>query len=140
MKTFSVKKGKTTLGMHLMLDAYGVPAKYLDDMKRVYKFLNRLPELIGMNKLSSPMVVDADESATGRDPGGISGVVLIKESHISIHTFAKRGFFTFDMYSCSDFTEELSRVLTYTKEMFPYKKKEMNVIKRGTRYPVENAE
>jgi S-adenosylmethionine decarboxylase len=138
MKTFNQNKGKTTLGMHLMLDAYGASKKDLDDMKRIYKFLYRLPEMIGMHRLTSPMVVNADESASGRDPGGISGVVLIAESHISIHTFAKRGFFTFDMYSCSNFNQEIDKVLEYIFLMFPYKKKEIRVIKRGTSYPATN--
>jgi len=139
MKTFPIKKGVTTLGMHLMLDAYGAPAKYLDDMKRVYKFLFHLPEMIGMHRLSTPLVINAEESATGRDPGGISGVVLIAESHISIHTFAKRGFFTFDMYSCSNFEDEVKQVLAHAKKMFPYKKYELKVVMRGQSYPLENA-
>ena len=124
--------------MHMMLDAYGVAKKHLDNMKRIYKFLYRLPEIIGMNRLSTPLVVNADESATGRDPGGISGVVLIAESHISIHTFAKRGFFTFDMYSCSNFSQELDKVLAYVSLMFPYQERELRIVKRGVRYPTEN--
>lgn len=138
MKTFTQRKGQTTLGMHLMLDAYGASWRHLDDMKRVYKFLYRLPEIIGMNRLSTPLVVNADESATGRDPGGISGVVLIAESHISIHTFARRGFFTFDIYSCSNFSEQIDKVLDYVSKMFPYKEKELRVVKRGTHYPLAN--
>lgn len=139
-KHFPVSKGKTTFGLHLMLDAYEVDPKLLGDMKRVFRFLNDLPEKIGMKKLTAPMVIDADASATGHDPGGITGTVIIAESHISIHTFANRGFFTMDLYSCTDFEEEISRVLEYTKKMFPYKEHELNIVTRGQKYPIKNLE
>ena len=121
-------------GMHMMLDAYNVPFKQLDDMKLVYKFLFDLPDIIGMNKLTTPLVVNADESAKGKDPGGISGFVMIKESHISIHTFAKKGFFTFDLYSCNDFNDQVETILNYIKKTFPYKKEELQIVKRGIKY------
>jgi len=137
IKRFPAKKGKTTFGMHMMLDAYNVPFKYLDDMKLVYKFLHELPEKIGMSRLSTPMVVNADESATKYDPGGISGVVLINESHISIHTFAKKGFLTMDLYSCSNFENEVKSILKYTKKSFPYKSHELQIVNRGLKYPIK---
>lgn len=135
---FKSINNKTTLGLHLMVDAYGVPAKKLDDMKLVYRFLYSLPDLIGMSRLSMPIVVDAEESASKFDPGGISGVILIKESHISIHTFSKRGFFTFDMYSCSNFEDRLDKVINYLKKTFPFKESEIQTVKRGLKYPLKN--
>lgn len=137
-KLFPNKNGTTTLGMHFMLDAYGVPFEPLDDMKLIYKFLYELPEKIGMTRLTMPFVHDADESASKFDPGGISGIILIYESHITIHTFAKRGFFTMDLYSCSNFDEEVEPLLAHVKSVFPYKKHELQIVKRGTKYPLEN--
>lgn len=139
-KKFPEQDGKSTFGLHLMLDAYGVPSKPLDDMKLIYKFLNDLPDKIGMKRLTNPFVVNAEETASKFDPGGISGVVLIAESHISIHTFAKRGFFTFDIYSCSDFTDEIPTLLEAIKAYFPYKDHELQTVKRGLNYPLTNNE
>ena len=137
-KTFPVKNGKTTLGMHLMLDAYGVPFEQLNDMKLVFKFLYRLPDIIGMSRLSTPLVVNAEETASGFDPGGISGVIMVNESHIGIHTFAKRGFFSLDVYSCSNFKHYVDSLLKYTKKTFPYKKKALRIVRRGLEYPIKN--
>jgi len=137
-KLFPVANGKTTLGMHLMLDAYDVPFDRLNDMKLIYKFLYEIPEKIGMCRLSTPLIANADESASHRDPGGISGVILIKESHISIHTFAKRGFFTFDLYSCSNFENHVKELLRYIKKTFPFKEHELQIVKRGLQYPTIN--
>lgn len=126
---------KTTFGMHLMLDAYEANPKKLDDMKLIFKFLNTLVKKIGMSQLTAPIVIDCDETETGKDPGGISGFVVIAESHISIHTFPKRGFFTMDLYSCREFKKDLEMVLAYTKECFEYKREELNIVQRGSFYP-----
>lgn len=121
-------------GMHLMLDAYGVKPEILDDMKLIYKFLFNLPDEINMSKLTTPFVVNADESKSKKDPGGISGVVLIKESHISIHTFSKKGFLTLDLYSCNNFDKDVDKIMKYIKKHFPYKKYELQIVKRGLKY------
>lgn len=135
---FPIVDHRTTFGLHLMLDAYHVEPKLLDDMKRVFKFLNELPKVIDMKKLTEPYVVDADATAAGKDPGGISGFIMIAESHISIHTFANRGFFTMDCYSCNNFESEVDTLLEYTKKMFPYTDSELNIVKRGLKYPASD--
>ena len=33
-------------------------------------------------------------------PGGITGVLLLSESHLTCHTFPERGFAAFNLYSC----------------------------------------
>lgn len=118
-----------------MLDAYGSDPKRLNDMKLVYRFLKELPDLIEMKRLGLPIVYDADASATGKDPGGITGVVIIAESHISIHTFAKKGFLTLDLYSCSNFESMVKATVKFTKKTFSFKQYELQVIKRGLKYP-----
>lgn len=137
-RQFPIEGNQTTFGLHLMLDAYNVDPEKLADMKRVFAYLNDLPGIISMKKLTTPYVVDADATASGKDPGGISGFVMIAESHISIHTFANKGFFTMDCYSCNDFEQEIDALLEYTKKIFPYTESELNVVKRGLKYPIEN--
>lgn len=139
-KQFEEIDNKTTFGLHFMLDAYESNREKLDDMKRVFTFLNTLPDIIGMHKLSTPIVINADETEAGKDPGGITGFVLIAESHISIHTFPKRGFFTMDLYSCNNFEEEVQKVMDYTQEMFGFGKHQLQVVKRGTEYPTKNTQ
>lgn len=140
MTNFPENNSETTFGMHLMLDAYESDPVRLDDMKLVFKFLDTAPEVVGMHKISSPIVVNADESAKGKDPGGITGFVLIAESHISIHTFPKRGFFTLDVYSCNNFEDQVDKLMAYIKETFGYGEHELQIVRRGLKYPVKNIE
>ena len=57
--------------------------------------------LLDMHPISEPVIVSVGPN-NRKDPGGLSGFVLIAESHISIHTFPRRGFVTADVYSCQD--------------------------------------
>lgn len=49
-------------------------------------------------------------------PGGVTGFLLLQESHLAVHTFPERGFAAFDLYCCRprpawDFERELARRL-----------------------------
>ncbi len=135
-KQFPIKDGQTTFGLHFMIDAYKANPSDLNDLSKIYHFLNDLPDRIGMHKLAPPTIVNASATATGKDPGGITGFVLIAESHISIHTFANKGFFTMDIYSCNDFTDHIDTILKHIQQTFPHQEHEINQVRRGTKYPM----
>ena len=128
---------KPLFGMHLMLDGYGCAKEPLADANILYNLLDKLPEKIGMTKMTKPYIVFTDGN-NEKDPGGWSGFVLIEESHISIHTFIKRKFFTFDLYSCKEFDTEI--VIKDLKKLFKTSDVEFSVEERGKKYPTENLE
>jgi|TARA_B100001964_G_C14208308_1_gene589230 S-adenosylmethionine decarboxylase len=71
------------------------------------------------------------------DPGatieGISGFVMIAESHISIHTFPEKDYVFIDVFSCKGFdVENAVKLLTNAFEAKKYTKK---IIKRGLDFP-----
>ncbi|MCR4334784.1 MAG: S-adenosylmethionine decarboxylase [Patescibacteria group bacterium] len=123
-------------GEHITIDGYGGNENKLNDKKLVFSVLNELPELLSMSKLSEPVVYHADGNDS-KDPGGWSGFVVINESHISIHTFPKRGFVSADVYTCKN-GMDLNFVENYFKKAFDLKDIESNFIKRGIKYPKEN--
>ena len=125
-------------GYHLMLDLYGCDINALSSMEKCYYTLDMLPSILKMNKLTLPYIVSAssNEEKGGKDPGGYTGFVIIAESHISLHTFVKRGFVSIDVYSCLEFDK--SSAIDFLKEIFKPKDIEENFVKRGTRYPSEN--
>src|SRR6056297_2584951 len=96
------KETKTTnFGVHYMLDGYDADVTLLNDKEGLLKMLNNVPEEMGMHKISEPIVIEAGPN-NRKDPGGLSGFVMIAESHISFHTFPNRGFVTIDVYTCQD--------------------------------------
>ncbi|MEW6386245.1 MAG: S-adenosylmethionine decarboxylase [Thermodesulfobacteriota bacterium] len=91
----------SAFGPHLTLDGYGANPLALADLEVIYAFLEEAPDLIQMTKIMPPYVFKYQ--APKPEDRGISGVILIAESHISIHTYPERAFLAADAFSCKDF-------------------------------------
>jgi len=87
--------------MHLIIDGYEGDVDKLTSEEVVREFLDLCPQAIGMTKIAPPHVC----RYMGPEPTdwGISGFVLIAESHISIHTFPARRLLWADIFSCRPF-------------------------------------
>ena len=132
-------KDHVQFGYHLILDGYECDPEALGNMEICYDVLNNIAKLGDMHKFHEPYLVKAESNMhtpTGKDPGGFSGFVMIYESHISLHTFTKKGFFTADVYSCKPFDHEV--VIKYIKEVFKPKDLDSLRIDRGLKFPVHN--
>lgn len=118
-------------GQHLILDGYGGTKKKLESLTLIYSFLDTYPARMGMTKIMPPYVF----RYTGVKPEdwGLSGVVLIAESHISIHTFPEKNFLSVDLFSCKEFNT--ARAIHDIKRLFSLKKIESNVFDRGQEFP-----
>lgn len=118
-------------GLHLTVDGYGGSYDKLNDMRHCFAFLDKLPAHLQMHKIITPYVIDAP-ATTPKDQGGISGFVMIAESHISIHTFPDKGFITADVYSCRPFDTE--KTIAFFKKSFDLQEVEAQIIKRGLQF------
>jgi len=90
--------------MHLIIDGFGKNKHILQDENFIHDLLNIYPAKIGMTKISDPIVFRY--SGTKPEDWGVSGLVFIAESHISLHTFVERKFINIDVFSCKDFDAE----------------------------------
>ena len=122
-------------GPHLTMDMYGCNKKKLKEVNFVYSFLDELPSLIGMTKIMPPYTF----SYSGLKPEdwGVSGIVLIAESHISIHTFPEKGYASVDIFSCKEFDVESASDIIASK--FEAKTYERNFLMRGRHFPKDVA-
>jgi S-adenosylmethionine decarboxylase len=118
-------------GPHLMLDGYGCDKGKLQDLNLIYRILDELPSRIGMTKIMPPYVFKY--GGLKPEDWGLSGFVLITESHISVHTFPEKSFVSVDVFSCRPFDLEFAG--SYFKEAFGMEKVECNVLDRGTEFP-----
>ena len=118
-------------GPHLMLDGYGCAKSKLEDLNLIYRILDELPTRIGMTRIMPPYVFKY--SGLKPEDWGISGFVLIAESHISIHTFPEKNFVSVDLFSCKAFDADLAT--KYLQNAFGMEKVESNVVDRGTEFP-----
>lgn len=118
-------------GVHLMVDGYGCDQSVLEDMSLIYNFLDEYPAQMDMTKIMPPYVFRYNGSVP--EDWGISGFVLIAESHISVHTFPEKNYLSLDMFSCKPFDTQIA-VETIQKR-FKIQKYEMKVLDRGQEFP-----
>ena len=116
--------------MHLVVDGYGADAAKLRDTDLVYRFLDEYPRAIGMTKIVPPQVY----TYHGKTPQdwGVSGFVLIAESHISVHTFPDRQHINIDIFSCKDFDATSS--LEGVKRTFSLSEVKVWTLERGIEF------
>jgi len=120
------------LGPHLMLDCYGCNENKLKDLDFVLKFLNELPDMIKMHKIADPYAIYYPGKPDSFDKGGISAIVIIAESHISIHTFPANNYMSVDIFSCKIF--DIEKAIDYITKSFGAKKFEKRILNRGLEF------
>ena len=85
--------GESYAGDHLLIEFWG--AKSLDDPSAVQLALESGARDAGAT------IVHSHYHRFG-DGGGISGIAVLAESHISIHTWPERGYAAIDIFMCGD--------------------------------------
>jgi len=81
-----------TIGRHLIAEFYGCNRKTLDDVAAIRRHLRAAARAIG-----ATIVGDTFHKFS---PQGVSGSVVIAESHLSIHTWPETGYVAVDIYTC----------------------------------------
>lgn len=90
---FIVRDGVCYAGSHLIIDLWD--ADHLDDLEVVERTLREAVEECGATLLHMHMHHFTPN-------GGVSGVVVLAESHISIHTWPERRYAALDIFMCGD--------------------------------------
>jgi S-adenosylmethionine decarboxylase len=119
--------------MHLIIDGYGGDPRTLADLELVRALLDRVPLEIGMVKIAPPCVCRYEGSKPS--DWGISGFVLIAESHLSVHTFPERGLLWADIFSCKSF--DADRLMEAVREAFSLREARVTLLGRGLEYSEE---
>jgi S-adenosylmethionine decarboxylase len=126
-----LKRSEYGFGTHLMMDGYGCDRQQLEDLSLIYNFLSEYPAQIDMTKIMPPYVFRYE--ANTPEDWGISGFVLIAESHISIHTFPEKDYLSLDIFSCKEFDSD--RAIFYVNKLFAVQKSEVKLLNRGLEFP-----
>lgn len=118
-------------GPHLMMDCSKCDFDKLSSVDLVSQVLDEMPDAVGMTKIMPPYVFKYRGEVP--EDWGVSGVVLIAESHISIHTFPEKGFMSIDIFSCKDF--DVDKAVQFLVEKFNVGHYEKTVLQRGREFP-----
>lgn len=104
---FIERDGVRFAGTHLIIDLFG--ARRLDDIKHVERTLKRCVEVSGATLLHMHLHHFTPN-------GGVSGVAVLSESHISIHSWPEADYAALDVFMCGDAKPHLA--ISVLKEAF----------------------
>ena len=111
-----------SIGHHYIVEASGCDPKIISSVEKVQHILVKAAEVAGTKVWSI--------SVNRFPPKGVSGVIVISESHISTHTWPEYGYGALDFYTCGDDTDPEKAVL-YAVEAFGATTSHITEIPRG---------
>jgi len=111
-----------SLGNHLIIELYECHRDVINDAQMVEEKLKEAVRVSGANMVQSVI--------HEFNPHGISGVIVIEESHFSVHTWPEYGYCALDIFTCGDEIDYHS-ALQYLKSEFQAKSMAVTELKRG---------
>jgi S-adenosylmethionine decarboxylase len=116
---FAVRNGVRCAGVHLIVDLHG--ATGLDDIDLIETTLRRCVEAARATLLHIHL--------HHFQPNGVSGVAVLAESHISIHTWPDAGYAALDVFMCGKASPDAC--IPVLREAFKAERVEVNELLRG---------
>ena len=116
---FVTRGGKRYAGVHLLIDLHG--ASHLSDIAYIEKTMRRCIEASRATLLHIHL--------HRFEPDGVSGVAVLSESHISVHTWPESRFAAFDVFMCGDTSPEVC--IDIMREAFEAERVDVQEILRG---------
>ena len=110
------------LGTHLLVELRNCNSKLLNDLKKVEDIL------VAAAKEAHATVIESRFHKFS--PFGISGVVVIAESHLTIHTWPEYGYAAIDVFTCGEVLKP-EVAANYLIDKFQSKSPSVVEVKRG---------
>jgi S-adenosylmethionine decarboxylase len=81
-------------GLHVLGNLYGCPAEMLEKVDAVRQAM--------VNTVKEAELHQVGEVFHQFEPFGVTGVILISESHLSMHTWPENNFAAVDVFTCGN--------------------------------------
>lgn len=117
---FVTRDGETFAGSHIIIDLYD--AEGLNDQARIETAMLECIDEAGATLLHIHL--------HPFEPTGVSGVAVLAESHISVHTWPENGYAAFDVFMCGDAQPE--KCIDILGRAFNAGRVEVKQLRRGT--------
>lgn len=117
-----VVEGLDALGCNIFADMYGCDASVLDDVEYLRTMMKEAAKRGNMTVVRTIF--------HRYEPQGITGIVVVKESHIAIHTWPEHAFASVDIFLCGNNSRPYE-VLKYIESKLRPARVYTNSIERG---------
>ena len=108
-------------GRHLLVEYHNCNRSILNDLRKIRRLMTEAAKLAGATVVG--------EVFHPFSPQGVSGVVVIEESHLSIHTWPEHGYAAVDFFTCGECIPE--RAHEALRKGLEASDSEIMMIKRG---------
>lgn len=109
------------IGIHATWDVYNCNKEKLSFVPYIKNSLHKITATLDLEELN--------EAFKQFDPVGVTGFILLAESHISIHTWPEHNYAAVDVFSCKAF--DASLVTKLLEKLFESDLIELNQLNRG---------
>ena len=89
------RNGKDYIGDHFIAEFHGCDTSILNDTEKISTIMNAAVEISGATMIQ-PFFHRFS-------PHGISGIIVVAESHFAIHTWPEHAYAAVDIFSCGTF-------------------------------------
>lgn len=118
-------QGPSYLGRHFLMELYDCDPNLLSSSEQTEQILVRAAHLMGATVVGAHFHLFS--------PQGVSGVVIIQESHLSIHTWPEHRYAAIDVFTCGDIQVEVG--IDHLTTAFAAGHTEVRQFKRGKAHP-----
>lgn len=101
------------VGFHIIAELYGCPEEKISRVGPIRDILNRTVEQSQLTKVG--------QSFYQFMPSGVTGVILLSSSHISVHTWPEYKYVSLDIFSCAGEKKARRAFELIKKELLPQK-------------------
>ena len=109
------------LGKQIILELYQCNAKKLSNPQFIEEVMQQAATAMGATIVTSAFHHFA--------PNGVSGVVVIQESHLTIHTWPEHHYAAIDIFTCGDI--EIQAGVAHLVEVFEAREQSEQILERG---------
>jgi len=113
---------ENALGFQTTIDFYGCNTDKINSTEFIEDIMKTAAKKMNLTVVKS--------TVHSFSPIGVSGVLVIEESHLAIHTWPEFNYVALDFFTCNK-AYELDEGIKWLKEMFEAEKMELSLEKRG---------
>lgn len=122
-------KTRHALGLHILIEAYNCDTDSLSNPDEIRKAFHEAAELAGMTVVA--------ECYKTFEPHGASGMTIVAESHLSVHSWPEFGYAAIDVFTCGA-DINLEAAIGRLQSHFQWSHFEQTEIKRGLTEKIRN--
>ena len=115
------------LGLHWIVDAFDCAAPDLSDVSHLEAQLTEIPDRLGLVRVDDARTFEHEEDGERI----LAGIVLISESHFSIHVRPHLRTVHADLFSCRAF--DVARALDLLRNAYRFARYDEHTIERGSK-------